>query len=110
MAVNRIEEKATINAELLATLVNTLNSDESPNVRYAALQALTNYMDQDQVRYELVKSLESQTDPLIQISLITIMIEAQEKSARVPMKKLIEDEQTLQEVKDQAAIALKILV
>lgn len=110
MAVNRIEEEATINAELLATLVNTLNSDESPNVRYAALQALTNYMDQDQVRYELVKSLESQTDPLIQISLITIMIEAQEKSARVPMKKLIEDEQTLQEVKDQAAIALKILV
>jgi HEAT repeat protein len=110
MAVSRIENETTINPELLATLVNTLNSDESPNVRYAALQALANYMDQDQVRYELVKSLESQTDPLIQISLITIMIEAQEKSARVPMKKLIEDEETLQEVKDQAEIALKILV
>jgi hypothetical protein len=110
MAVNRIENETTINPELLATLVNTLNSDESPNVRYAALQALANYMDQDQVRYELVKSLESQTDPLIQISLITIMIEAQEKSARVPMRKLIENEQTIQEVKDQAEIALKILV
>lgn len=110
MAVNRIEQEATINAELLATLVNTLNSDESPNVRYAAMQALSNYMDVEQVRYELVKSLEAQTDPLIQISLITILIEAMEKSARVPMQKLIEREETLPEVKQQAEIALKILV
>ena len=110
LAVNRIEQEKTINAELMATLVSTLNSDESPNVRYAALQALANYMEVDQVRYELVKSLESQTDPLIQISLITILIEAQEKSARVPMQKLIESEETLPEVKQQAEIALKVLV
>ncbi len=110
LAVNRIEQEATINPTLLSTLVSTLNSDESPNVRYAAMQALANYMHVDQVRYELVKSLEAQTDPLIQISLITILIEAEEKSARVPIKKLIESEETLPEVKQQAEIALKVLV
>ena len=110
MAVNQIETAEEIKPELLATLVTTLNSDESPNVRYAALQALSNYLHMDQVRYELVKSLETQTDPLIQISLITILVEAEEKSARVPMKKLIEQEETLPEVKEQAEIALKVLI
>lgn len=110
LAVNRIEQSTDIKPELLATLVTTLNSDESPNVRYAALQALTNYLHMDQVRYELVKSLETQNDPLIQISLITVLVEADEKSARVPMKKLIEETETLPEVKEQAQIALKVLI
>lgn len=109
-AVNQIETFNEVSTELLATLVTTLNSDESPNVRYAALQALSNYMDIDEVRYEMVKSFESQTDPLLQISLIAMLVEAQEKSARGPIKKLIETEETLQEVKDQAEIALKVLI
>jgi len=109
-AVSQIETSNEVSTELLSTLVVTLNSDESPNVRYAALQALSNYMDIDLVRYEMVKSLESQTDPLLQISLIAMLVEAQEKSARGPIKKLIETEETLQEVKDQAEIALKVLI
>ncbi|MCP4460202.1 MAG: HEAT repeat domain-containing protein [Cytophagales bacterium] len=109
-AVSQIESASEASPELLATLVNTLNSDDSPNVRYAALQALTNYIDIDEVKYELVKSLEEQTDPLIQISLIVILVEAQVKSATVPMRNLIEAEETLPQVKEQAEIALKVLV
>ena len=109
-AVNQIETREEVSPELLATLVTTLNSDESPNVRYAALQALTNFLEIEAVRYELVKSLESQNDPLIQISLIGVLVEAQEKSASVPMKKLIEKEETRPEVKEQAEIALKVLI
>ena len=67
-------------------------------------------MDIDEVRYELVKSLEEQTDPLIQISLIVILVEAQEKSATVPMRKLIDAEETLPQVKEQAELALKVLI
>lgn len=110
LAVNKIEASQVVNPEMIATLVSTLNTDESPNVRYAAMQALGNYMDNEVVRSELVKSLEFQRDPLIQISLITLMVEAQEKSARAPLHKLIQDEETLPEVKQQAEIALKVLV
>lgn len=110
LAVSKIEESEKQNDELLETLVTTLNSDESPNVRYAAMQALTNFLDNEHVRHALVKSLESQSDPLIQISLITILVEAQEKSARVPMKKLLENEETVPEVKQQAEIALQVLI
>jgi hypothetical protein len=97
MAVNQIEQSSQeINPELIKALINTLNSDDSPNVRYASLQALNKYIDNSIVRAELVKSLESQNDALIQISLISILVEAEERSA-VP------------EVKQQAEIAIQVL-
>ncbi|MEQ9402333.1 MAG: HEAT repeat domain-containing protein [Cyclobacteriaceae bacterium] len=111
LAVNKIEESTDqVNPGLIATLIRTLNSDESPNVRYAALQALTRYIDNTDVRTELVKSLESQSDPLIQISLITILTEVEEKSAIAPLKEIIENEQITPEVKKQAEIAIQVLI
>lgn len=109
MAVNQIEQKSSVNRELIATLVNTLNSDESPNVRYAALQALEKFISAEDVRAELVKSLEAQTDPLIQISLITILVEAEEKSAIAPLKEMIENTEIVPEVKQQAEVAIQVL-
>lgn len=110
MAVNQIERgSGEVNAELIATLVNTLNSDESPNVRYAALQALSNYTDNDEVRAELVKSLESQKDALIQVSLIILLVEAEERSAIAPLREILDREEISTEVKKQAAIAIQVL-
>ncbi len=109
MAVNQIEERSTINTELISTLISTLNSDESPNVRYAALQALEKFIGDKDVRAELVKSLDSQTDQLIQISLITILVDAEERSAIAPLKDIIEKEETSPEVKQQAQVAIQVL-
>ena len=106
--MNQIQStKEAINPELVSTLINTLNSDESPNVRYAALQALEKYVDYTDVRSELVKSLESQQDPLIQISLITILVEAEERSAIAPLKDIINNEDVSPEVKQQAEVAIQ---
>lgn len=109
MAVNQIEEQSSINEELVATLITTLNSDESPNVRYAALQALEKFIGNMDVRAELVKSLEAQSDPLIQISLITILVDAEERSAIAPLRDMIEKEDTTPEVKQQAEVAIQVL-
>lgn len=109
MAVNQIEERSTVNRELISTLITTLNSDESPNVRYAALQALKKFIGEEDVRAELVKSLDSQYDPLIQISLITILVEAEERSAIAPLKQIIENEEIAPEVKQQAEVAIQVL-
>lgn len=109
MAVNQIEEKTSVNKQLISTLITTLNSDESPNVRYAALQALKKFIGEEDVRAELVKSLDSQFDPLIQISLITILVEAEERSAIAPLKQIIENEQIAPEVKQQAEVAIQVL-
>ncbi len=110
MAVNQIEASTPdVNPELVATLINTLNADESPNVRYAALQAVAKYIDNEDVRAQLVKSLESQKDALIQISLITILVEAEERSAIAPLKDIIDNEEISPEVKQQAEIAIQVL-
>lgn len=110
MAVSQIEGRPEMSPELTKTLINTLNSDESASVRYAALQALKNYSTDDLIRAELVKSLELQHDPLIQISLISLLLEISEKSAVVPIREILNREKTTPEVKEQAKIALKILV
>ncbi|WP_425389637.1 HEAT repeat domain-containing protein [Ekhidna sp.] len=109
MAVNRIEERGTVNRELISTLITTLNTDESPNVRYAALKALEKFINNEEVKAELVKSLETQTDPLIQISLITILVEAEERSAIAPLRDMMEKEEIVPEVKQQAQVAIQVL-
>lgn len=109
-AVNRIEEEQPrVSPELVSTLVNTLNSDESPNVRYAAVQALGRFIDDENVRLALTESLEMQSDPLIQIALISMLVEVQEKRAISPLKELIDKEYVQPEVKKQAQVALEIL-
>lgn len=110
-AVHNIEgNQGTTNSKVIGTLIKTLNTDESPNVRYAAAQALGRFSDLENVRLELAKSLELQADPLIQIALISILTEAQEKNAIRPLQQLLEAENTAPEVKRQAEVALEILI
>ncbi len=108
-AVNQVEKSAT-DRGLVMTLFKILNTDDSPNVRYAAVQALGSMIEDDAVKNQLVKSLEIQTDPLIQIALINMLTEANEKSAIPRVKDIIENESTSPEVKRQAEIALQILI
>ena len=109
--VNNIEDFPTeLSEDLMTVLINTLSTDDSPNVRYAAVQALTRYIHLDRVRMELVRALEQQTDPLIQIAMISLLVEAEEKSAIAPMKRLLESDGTSEEVRRQAGIAIDILI
>lgn len=110
-AVNMIEEDKSPRAseKLIKTLVLTLNTDESPNVRYAAAQALNRFTGQESVRLALSESLERQDDPLIQILLISMLVEAQEKTAIKPIKDLMERDSVTPEVKKQAKVAIEIL-
>lgn len=109
-AVNHIENSPTVETGLIDVLIKTLNTDESPNVRYAALQALEKFSDKENVRMELVRSLDIQTDPLIQIALINLLISVDEKSAIAPLRKLKENEATNPEVIKQADIAINVLI
>ena len=109
--VNQIETGTSKSStKLLNSLFLTLNTDESPNVRYAAAQALARFIDEEDARLRMAESLEEQTDPLIQISLISILTEAQEKHAIKPLKKILDQDSINMDVKRQAEIALEILI
>ncbi len=95
---------------LINTLVATLNTDESPNVRLAAAEALGHFAANDTVRAALVKSFEFQSDPIVQITLIQMMVELEEKSAINALQQLKNDENTLETVRKNAETGIQLLI
>ncbi len=110
-AVSQVESYNDIDPKLIKALVTTLNTDASPNVRLAAANALQKFATiNSNVRAELVRSLEFQTEPIVQISLINMMVELEEKSAVNKLKSLIDNSETLPAVRKQAQLGIEILI
>ena len=72
------------------------------NVRLAACQALARFENEPDVRDALIQSLQIQTDPNIQITLIEILVAIKEKRAVVEMKRLAQNQQLLDVVRLKA--------
>ena len=77
----------------------TLNTDESTNVRMAALNLLAQYADDPKVREGLINSISNQESPLMQVALAELMVVLQEEKAKEAFKNIIEGEYTPEEVK-----------
>lgn len=110
-AINTIEESSrSPDSNLISTLVQTMNNDESPNVRTAAVEILSRYIDRESVRVEMVHSLGEQDHPMVQIAMINLLIQAEDKAAIAPIKKIAENDHALPEVRHTAEIALNMLI
>lgn len=92
--------------EIVDALIQSMNIDKSTNVRIAAMEALSHFGDNPKVRTELCKSLSIQTNPMIQLSLIKILISMKEKQAVEYFEKIIEKDSTTPEVKDEAQMGI----
>lgn len=88
--------------EIVDALVTTMNTDGNSNVRLAAIEALSKFTEEEKVRKALVQSLSVQNDPVVQIALIQLLVQMKEKEALKSLKQIIEDEQVLPAVKDEA--------
>ena len=109
--INTIEAtKTPSDADLIGTLVHTMNNDESPNVRVAAVEALSMFISQAAVRAEMVHSLGEQDNPMVQITMINLLMKAEEKSAIAPIGKIAGNENAPPEVRQTAKIALDTLI
>ncbi len=102
-AVGYANEMAEVDEEITKALLNTLNFDPNINVRLAAAEALARFGDQPQLRLAVVASFAKQTEPMIQITLIGLLIDWQEKRALGPMQQLMEDEAAPKIVRAKAA-------
>lgn len=109
-AVSYSEELRSPDAKILKALISTLNQDKNVNVRLAAAYSLAKYASQQSVRDSLVASLSAQTEPIIQVVLMNILVEQKESNAIQPMQNIIANEKTLKEVKDVAQNGLKVLL
>lgn len=88
--------------EIVNALLNTMNTDPNTNVRLAALEALGKFHRQEQVRKALIAALPKQKDPVVQISLIRLMVEMKEKSVIKELEKMTKDKENIRPVKDEA--------
>ncbi len=95
------------NREFYSTLLLLLNSDPNVNVRLAAVNALSNFAENDYVKHELVISLGLQSSPLVQISLIDLLASIKETDSSSTLIRMINNPDVNSHVKERARKALK---
>lgn len=88
--------------EIVDALFKTLHNDPNTNVRLAALDALARFHDDSDIRKQLIASLSTQRDPMVQIKLIQLMVQMKEKAVIDDLRNLVDDDATMKAVKDEA--------
>lgn len=109
-AVNYVDDLENADEPVLDILFRTLNTDKNVNVRMAAAYALAKFAGQRSVIDSLVASLAKQNDPILQVTLINILVERKEHSAIKPIQEIINNKSTLIEVKQVAEKGVKMLI
>lgn len=108
-AVSYVDEINQPDDKIVNALITTINEDKNVNVRLAALYAVAKFSDDPGVSDALVASLSKQTEPLMQIALINILTEKKESKAKQPIRKILQDTNTLPPVKQIAQKGLRLL-
>lgn len=88
-------------AEVMDALMQALNYDPNVNVRLAAMDALTKFADQPEIKHALVQSLPKQTSPLIQLALVDVIAETKNTEATGTFKQMLEQQNLNQTVKER---------
>lgn len=92
----------TVDNEVVKALAKRMNEDPNTNVRLAALDALGKFHDDLIVRKILIDALSNQKDPVVQIALIQLLVKMKEKGVVDDLKRIVDDEGTMEAVKDEA--------
>ncbi len=110
LAISKTTTAATDDFRIIDALINKMFIDKNSNVRLAAVEALVRFSTIEKVRDSFIKALETEQEPSVQIELIQILADIQEKRALVPMKKLLENEETPNYVKQELAYSIPNLI
>jgi HEAT repeat protein len=100
-AVSYTSGARNVNPNIATALLMTLNNDPNVNVRLTTLEALTHFAKDPVVREGLVQSILHQESPLVQAALADVMLKLQEKRAVRPFKKLLQQKDLNEMVRDK---------
>ena len=90
-------------------LLRTVNHDSNVNVRLSAVDAITKFAQNPEVRQALIDSIPVQDSPLVQVAIIDLVAQSNDKKLAPALRKLIEQKDTNEAVKQRAESALKKL-
>jgi len=108
-AVSFIREISKPDPKLIETLFGTLNNDKNVNVRIAAAQALSKFKNNKDIAKGIVRSLETQTEPLVQIMLINLAVETRGNDVAPELNRMLRRSDLMDEVKNYAQKGIKSL-
>ena len=100
-AVNYAKTLVHPDNDILNVLIRKMNNDKHVNVRLAAANALSKFASNDMVRQALVSTLEIEKNANMQIELIQILVDVEEKRVIPTMKKLLDNIETPAYLKEQ---------
>jgi hypothetical protein len=93
--------------KILDALVNALNHDPDVNVRLSAVDALSRFSGEANVRNQLIDALTRQSSPLVQITLIDLLVEMGEKRSAEVLRRLAKDDKVNEYVRQHAEWGLR---
>lgn len=108
-AISYADEFENIDDKILNTLLETLNNDPNPNVRLAAVEALSRYSDIKFVRTGLIKSILQQDSPLVQVALIDLMLRLKEKGSITELNSLLKNRELNYSVRSKTKETIQLL-
>lgn len=109
-AVQLTSDLDNVTDDVTTALFKTLNNDKNVNVRLATLEVLYPYADNPAVREGLIQSIALQESPLVQMALAEMMVALQEKSSIQQLQKILDNERTPVEVKQEIEKSINILI
>ena len=89
-AVRTTHLLSTPNEKIIHALLQTLNSDPNENVRLAAVDALLQFSDDNEIRKRIFESIPNQHSPLLQVTMSEAMLALEEKESVPYLKILLE--------------------
>jgi hypothetical protein len=101
-AILEIKKQGKLSNYVIDRLAASLNKDNNSNVRLAALDLLKGYSSDKYVSSVLVTSLATQTDPMVQLELVTLLGNMEHLKIEEKLYALAADPNTFGAVKDEA--------
>ncbi len=108
--VQLAEEFDTPDQDIVAALGEKMLRDNNTNVRLTAMEALAKFSYSEQVKTLFIEALETEENPSVQVALIEILGQLQEKKAIEPLKRLLEKEETQPFIKKEINNALPKII
>ena len=105
-AVNSSFAFSEADGQILEALITRMNEDQNANVRRKAIEALARFGNQALVKSALISALGSEKEPAVQIALINVLVGLKEKSAINGMQQIINDDEKLTFVKEEARMGI----
>ncbi|GAB5555456.1 MAG: hypothetical protein Sapg2KO_50470 [Saprospiraceae bacterium] len=110
-AMSKVQTHAqSIDPKIIEALIDRLLNDENVNVRSTACEALSQFPASQQVILGLIQALESEIEPLVQISIIEALVKLKAGQAIPKLEDLLQRDTIIPVVKDQAAKGIEVLI